>query len=77
MKKEMRVFEVKEGKTWKETFRTENLEQIYKDLAQELLNCKVFKSQYYKKMTQNSNYDGTRTITFYQNNGRSVYTVKA
>lgn len=77
MKKEMRIFETKEGKTWKETFRTEDTEQIYKDLAQELLNCKVFKSTYYRKMTQRNNYDGTRTITFYQDIGRSVYTVKA
>ena len=72
-----RTFEVKEGRNWRETYRTEDAAKVYEDLACELLNLKVFKSPVYKRMTQHSNYDGTRTIVIYQDNGRSVYVVKA
>lgn len=77
MRKISRVFQIKEGRSWRETYRTEDAAQIYKDLAQELLSSKVFKAPYYKRMEQRNNYDGTRTITFYQDNGKSVYTVEA
>ena len=71
-----RAFEVKEGRTWRETYRTEDRAQVYEDLANELLNHKVFHYNSYLRMTQHNNYDGTRTIVFYQTNGRSVYRVK-
>ena len=77
MKTICRTFEVKEGRGWRETYRTEDRAKVYEDLACELLNLKVFKSPVYKRMTQHSNYDGTRTITIYQDNGRSVYVVRA
>ena len=74
-----RAFEVKEGKTYRETYRTEDRVQVYEDLAHELLSHKVFHSNYYTKMEQHNNYDGTRTIMFYQKHGsttgRSVYRV--
>lgn len=76
MKKIMRTFEVKEGKNWKETYRTEDRAKVYEDLANELMNLKVFKSPVYKKMTQCPNYDGTRTVIIYQDIGRSVYTIQ-
>ena len=72
-----RSFEVKEGKTWIETYRTENAADVYESLSQELLNKCVFKAPYYKKMTQHNNYDGTRTVIFYQDTGRSIYRIKA
>lgn len=75
-----RAFEVKEGKTWRETCRIEDRAKVYEDLANELLNHKVFHSNYYTKMEQYNNYDGTRTIIFYQKHGstvgRSVYMVR-
>lgn len=77
MKTICRTFEVKEGRGWRETYYTEDQAKVYEDLACELLNLKVFKSPVYKRMTQHPNYDGTRTITIYQDNGRSVYVVKA
>lgn len=77
MKTISRVFEVKHGSRWKETYRTEDRAKVYEDLANELLNLKVFKSPAYKRLTQRNNYDGTRTIVIYQDTGRSVYTVKA
>lgn len=72
-----RSFEVKEGRTWRETYRTEDPAMVYESLASELMNLKVFKSPVYKRMTQHSNYDGTRTVIIYQDAGRSVYIVKA
>ena len=77
MKNISRVFEVKEGRIWKETYRTEDPLTVYEGLASELLNLKIFKSPVYKRMTQRPNYDGTRTIIIYQDTGRSVYIVKA
>lgn len=70
-----RAFEKKEGRNWIETFRTTDENQIYKDLSSELLYCRVFKSPRYHRMTQNNNYDGTRTIIFYTDYGRSIYRV--
>ena len=75
-----RTFQIKDGKNWKETYRTEEqakVYEVYEDLACELLNLKVFKSPAYKRLTQHPNYDGTRTVVIYQDAGRSVYVVKA
>lgn len=72
-----RTFEKKNGRNWEETYRTEDRAEVYEDLANELLSLKVFKSPVYKKMTQHSNYDGTRTIIIYQECGRSIYRVRA
>lgn len=72
-----RAFEVREGRGWRETYRTNDRAKVYEDLANELLSLKVFKSFAYKRMRQYSNYDGTRTIIIYQDSGRSVYVVKA
>lgn len=75
MKNIYRVFEIKEGRIWKETYRTEDRAKVYEDLAHELMNLKVFKSPMYKRMTQYNNYDGTRTVVIYQDHGRSVYRI--
>lgn len=71
-----RIFEVKEGRGWRETYRTENRAEVYEALANDLLYLKVFKSPVYKRMTQRNNYDGTRTVIIYQDNGRSVYRIR-
>ena len=71
-----RTFEVKEGRGWRETYRTEDRAEVYEALANDLLYLKVFKSPIYKRMTQRNNYDGTRTVIIYQDNGRSVYRIR-
>lgn len=71
-----RTFEVKEGRGWRETYRTEDRAEVYEALANDLLYLKVFKSPVYKRMTQRNNYDGTRTVIIYQDNGRSVYRIR-
>ncbi len=71
-------YEEKDGRTWKMTYRTEDPEEIYKGLAQQLLSHKVFHASYIKRMEQHNNYDGTRTVTFYEDNGgRRVYIIEA
>lgn len=77
MREISRTFEIKVNQGWMETYRTTDRTKVYEDLATELLNAKIFKYQSYTRMKQHNNYDGTRTIIFYQTNGRSVYTVKA
>lgn len=77
MRKISRVFQIKEGRSWRETYRTEDPAEIYKSLSHELMSSKVFHASYYKRMEQRNNYDGTRTVTFYQDNGKSVYTIEA
>ena len=77
MKTISRTFEIKNGRQWEETYRTEDRAKVYEDLANELLNLKVFRSPTYKRLIQHSNYDGTRTIVIYQDTGRSVYIVRA
>lgn len=72
-----RTFEVKEGRGWRETYRTEDRAEVYEALANDLLYLKVFKkSPVYKRMTQRNNCDGTRTVIIYQDNGRSVYRIR-
>ena len=72
-----RIYEKKEGKKYVETYRTEDELEIYKSLASELMYCKIWKSPIYNRMKERNNYDGTRTVTFYQTNGgRSIYKVK-
>lgn len=77
MKKISRTYEKKEDRKYIETYRTEDENQVYKDFANEIMYKLVFKSPVYKSMKQYSNYDGTRTVIFYQDNGRSIYIIKA
>lgn len=71
-----RTFKVKERRGWRETYRTEDRAEVYEAPANDLLYLKVFKSPVYKRMTQRNNYDGTRTVIIYQDNGRSVYRIR-
>lgn len=57
---------------------TINERKIYKSLASDLLAKKVHKCTYINRICDRSNYDGTRTITVYYDNGtKSVYIVEA
>jgi hypothetical protein len=76
MKTISRRYERKEGRKWIMTYYTEDELEVYKIFSSELMYTKVFKSPLYKRMVQYSNYDGTRTVIFYQDAGRSVYVIK-
>lgn len=59
-----------------EEFSKNRRAEVYEALANDLLYLKVFKSPVYKRLVQRNNYDGTRTVIIYQDNGRSVYRIK-
>lgn len=77
MKTISRAFYVKKGSNWEQTYYTEDAKKVYEDITAELMNHKVFHVPYIKRMEQYSNYDGTRTVTFYEEHGKSVYIIKA
>ena len=73
MKPISRAFYVKEGKEWKQTYYTEDVQKVYEDITSEFLNHKVFHVPYIKRMEQYSNYDGTRTVTFYETRKKRLH----
>ena len=78
MKQIQRVAQRREGKTWKITFIDTNEESVYKSLARDLIHKKLHGASYICRITDKTNYDGTRDITVTYDNGcRSIYTVKA
>lgn len=76
MKTISRAFYTREGRKWKQTYYTECPQKVYEDFSQELMNHKVFHVSYINSMTQYNNYDGTRTVIFYEKYGKSVYIIK-
>ena len=78
MREIKKVLEKKVGRTYEvETIITDT-ERIYTDLATEIIAKKLHNCTWITRITDNCNYDGTRTITITYNNGyRSRYTVKA
>lgn len=72
-----RVFEVKEGRTWKEEFACTDTAEVYKWLAEELIAKKINACTYIRSIKRDNLYNGFQRITVaYDNGGRSVYTVK-
>lgn len=51
--------------------------EIYKRLSHELIAKKIHKCAYIKKISDKCNYDGTRNITVFHDNGvKDVYTIE-
>lgn len=77
MKEIKRIAYKKEGNNWKETFVETDQGRIYKSLAYDLRAKYIHKSSYITRIKDVPNYDGTRNITVYYDNGiKSVYTVE-
>ena len=81
MREISRIFEVKNGRKWEQTYKTVDEMEVYKNFSNELFMYKVAKSSYYTRLEQYNNYEGTRTIKIYSKIGenkvgRSVYTVR-
>lgn len=71
-------YEKKENGKYVETWRTENREGIYERLAQALISKKLHHCTYYKRITDNNNYDGTRTIVMYDDiGGRNIFRIES
>ena len=74
--KQYRIIEVKEGNKWIVSSTIEDIAEIYETLARELLAKKVQMCKWITKITDRTNYDGTRKIVVtYDNGHRSVYQI--
>lgn len=70
MKKEIyRIHMMKENGKYKETYRTEDPETVYKDLAQIVIAKKIDCCTWVKRIKKTCNYDGTYTYEVLQDNG--------
>ena len=72
-----RTVEVKKGRTWETTHSTDNATEVYESLAHDLHAKYICKAAYIRRITDRSNYDGTRTVTVtYDNDCRSTYIIR-
>ena len=72
-----RVFEVKEGRVWRESFVTTDPVEVYKFLAEELIAKKINACSYIRSIKRTNLYNGYQKIVIsYDNGGRAVYTIK-
>lgn len=72
-----RVFEIKEGRAWRETYTTTEPTEVYKYLAEELIAKKINACTYIRSIKRQNLYNGFQKIVVsYDNGGRSVYTIK-
>lgn len=71
----MKVYS-KKGNKWIETYSTNDEHETYYSLARNLTSKYMHKATYIRSMKDVCNYDGTRTITAYYDNGvKAEYTV--
>ena len=76
MKEISRTMYKKVGSKWEQTYRTTDELEIYKDFANALLCKKIHKCTYIASIKDRTNYDGTRTVTVYYDNGtKAVFIV--
>lgn len=67
---------VKTGKEYKTTAIWRDGETVYKELSHDLWAKHIAKATYIKRITDRNNYDGTREIVVYYDNGvKRIYTV--
>lgn len=72
-----KVVQVKDGRCWKEIYRTENEAEVYEALANDLIAKKLNNASCIKSIRRNSNYDGTQEIIVkYATETRAIYTVR-
>ena len=77
MRPETRTAYIKNGRQWTVTYIETDTTAIYKSLNRDLRYRFIHHSAYIKRLTDRCNYDGTRTITVYYDNGvKNVYIVK-
>lgn len=75
--KVMVIYESKEGRTYTETWRSEDSARVYEDLAQELIAKKINECRYIKSIKRTNLFNGFQNIVVtYDHGGRRTYTVK-
>ena len=77
MKREMYVCEVLENGKYHVTFTETDPNCVHESLMKDLIAKKLHKCSYIRSIKDVPNYDGTRNIVVYYDNGfRNTYTVK-
>ena len=72
-----RVFEIKEGRNWRETYCCTEEAEVYRFLAEELIAKKINACTYIRSIKRTNLYNGFQKIVVsYDNGGRAIYTVK-
>ena len=72
-----KALQIKDGRCWKEIYRTENEAEVYEALANDLIAKKLNNASSIKSIRRNSNYDGTQEIIVtYGCKIRAIYTVR-
>ena len=73
-----KVLQVKDGKCYKEIYRTENEAEVYEALANDLIAKNLNNTSSIKNIRKNDNYDGTQEIIIiYATEVQAIYTVRA
>jgi len=67
--KEVEIVYDKKNGVYTEVRVIEDVEKIYRDLARMLVHKKLHSCKWIKRITDRTNYDGTRTIDIYEDNG--------
>ena len=77
MKEIKKTTYVKNGYKWVESHTTTDTLTIYDNLSRDLIAKKLHNCAYIKRISDQPNYDGTRTITvYYDNNVKNVYVIE-
>lgn len=72
-----RIAQTKKNNTWVNSFEEYDETAVYKSLSRDLIAKKINQCKYIKNIKRVQNYNGFITvIVTYDNNTRSVYTVK-
>lgn len=71
------IFERKTGKNFEQTYQSENKEQVYQDLAHELISKKLCGCSYIRSITRKQLYNGfIKIVVAYDNGDRRIYTIE-
>lgn len=70
------VCDRKVSKRWVRDYEATNADHAMMMYSSHLYDKYIAHAPYIKRVTDKNNYDGTRTITFYMGDYRTVYTVK-
>lgn len=73
-----RTVQVKSGRTYVDTYKSTDYEEVYRNLSSELTAKYINKCTWVKRIIRTPNYNGTDTIVvYYDNDSRSKYIVES
>lgn len=69
------VFQVKQGRNFVTTWRSDNAEEVYKRLSNVLVSKKLCNCTWVKSIKRVQRYTHVEIIVTYDNDGRDIFTV--